>query len=408
MSFPPLNLSDSAFAASKATTPTVGWVSRTRAFVAPLNTVDFALVGTMLLLLYPVFRIAHLPLRINFADISVAFWFGTAGTGTFAAVLFSLIALPLSCTILPFVRRLKEKKGLIVVALIAAAAMFSLLGPWLGLVVTVDALTAGELLERCNGSLNKKLVDVLVPSAYLFCGVILLLAFNHAVPGIRNPGAYDEFLNHADWSLFHLNVASMVHSSAQHFPLWVFRMFEVIYYGMFLHITGALIFLAAAKGRRAAVAMVRTIVICNTIGLMVYASMPAIGPWANNPDYEASYPHALATYGTQEAIVQNAHMLWAHAPSTRTSRVDVTDAFISFPSLHVAGPLIAFWFIRGFRRTARAYFAVYLLCLVPSVLLLEWHYVIDLVAGFALACFAIWISHVLSDAEMESAAAAIE
>jgi hypothetical protein len=242
--------------------------------------------------------------------------------------------------------------------------------------VTVDALTAGELLERTKGALREKLVDVLVPAAYLFYGVILLLAFNHAVPGIRNPGSYDGFLNHADWVLFHVNVSTLVHSCLARWPLWVFQAFEIIYYGMFIHITGTLIFLAAAKGRSFAVSMVRTIVICNTIGLIIYAAMPAIGPWANCALHQVSYPHTLPTYGTQEI-------------------------------LHVAGPLIAFWFIRRFKWTARAYFAAYLLCLVPSVLLLEWHYVIDLVAGFALACFAIWISRHLSGRDISNEPVAV-
>ena len=199
------------------------------------------------------------------------------------------------------------------IAVVLATVMVSLLGLWLGFVVTVDALTAGELLERTKGPLKKrKLLDLLVPAAYLFYGVVLLLAFNHAVPGIRNPGAFDNLLNHADWVLFHVNVSALVHHCVDRFPLWLFRAFEIVYYGMFVHLIGAIVFLAIAGGRIEAVRMVRALVVCNTIGLIVYASMPAIGPWAGCQLHQTRYPQSLATYATQEAILHNAHMLWAH------------------------------------------------------------------------------------------------
>ena len=371
------------------------------AFISPIQVADVALVLILGILLYPLYRLAHLPLAVNFVDIFVAIWFGTAVTGTFFAVIIAAIGLPGRNTLIPLGHRFLKEKGRIAVTLVLAVMMFLILGPSLGFVLTIDALAVAELLLRLRRPLKEIAFDLLVPAAYLFCEVIFVLTYNHAIPGIRNPESFDAFLNHADKVLFGLQVSTLARQCLDHLPHLYMQTLQIAYFGMFGTIGGTLIFLAIASGRREAVRLVRTIFICSVISVSVYACMPAIGPWIFSVPHQAKDAFLLPTYGTQQMIVQRANLLWSHTYSTQVYRADVTDAFVSFPSLHVAVPLIAIWFLRGYRRMFRAGAAVYILFLVPSVVLLEWHYIVDVAGGIVVAVLAIWISSLLTDSDAE-------
>ncbi len=59
--------------------------------------------------------------------------------------------------------------------------------------------------------------------------------------------------------------------------------------------------------------------------------------------------------------------------------------------MHIAQPMVVIWFLRRWRRIALA-LAVYDLLLIAAVLMLEQHYVIDIIAGFLVAGLAIAIN----------------
>ena len=56
--------------------------------------------------------------------------------------------------------------------------------------------------------------------------------------------------------------------------------------------------------------------------------------------------------------------------------------------MHIALPLISIWFLREWRRVVMI-LAVFDVLLVASILLLEWHYIIDLFAGVLVAALAV-------------------
>ena len=89
-------------------------------------------------------------------------------------------------------------------------------------------------------------------------------------------------------------------------------------------------------------------------------------------------------------------MLWAHNITSAVIAVNPEDYYISLPSLHVALPIIAIWFVRPWKRIALIMLGIYVLLLLPSVLLLEWHYLVDFFAGFATAFLAIWLAEKIS------------
>jgi membrane-associated phospholipid phosphatase len=75
------------------------------------------------------------------------------------------------------------------------------------------------------------------------------------------------------------------------------------------------------------------------------------------------------------------HMAWIDPPRAY---------YVAFPSMHVAQPLIAAWFLRRWRVVSTA-IAAYCVLLVGAIIILRWHYAADLLAGFFVAALAVWI-----------------
>jgi hypothetical protein len=100
------------------------------------------------------------------------------------------------------------------------------------------------------------------------------------------------------------------------------------------------------------------------------------------------FPHWLKTYDFQRTFIANAKFM--SSPYKSLSKVN-TDYFIAFPSLHIALPIIVAWFMRRWKRIVLC-LVVYDIVLIPAILLLEWHYVIDLLGGIAVAVIAISVN----------------
>ena len=89
----------------------------------------------------------------------------------------------------------------------------------------------------------------------------------------------------------------------------------------------------------------------------------------------------------QKTLIRDAMALWQHVPIALIS----TDYFIGLPCMHVAQPMVVLWFLRRWRRIALV-LAAYDLVLIAAILILEQHYVIDIIAGFLVAGLAIAIT----------------
>ena len=124
----------------------------------------------------------------------------------------------------------------------------------------------------------------------------------------------------------------------------------------------------------------------NYIALLIFYLWPTYGPFFLNPEHLSRYPGDVISFRFQRAALSGLNAIWSH-----TSRVLGTGFYIAFPSLHIASPLVALWFLRRWRATATI-IAIYSVLLMIAIPLLEWHYVIDLFAGIALACVAICVS----------------
>jgi hypothetical protein len=124
------------------------------------------------------------------------------------------------------------------------------------------------------------------------------------------------------------------------------------------------------------------------VGLLVFYFLPSMGPFYSCPDHFAHFPQWLKTYEFQKNALSNAKIL----SGQYRGLIQVnTDYFIAFPSLHVALPAIVLWFVRPWKRIMYCLVA-YDVLLIPAILLLEWHYVVDLLGGFVVAVIAIYLN----------------
>src|SRR5579864_501654 len=347
-------------------------------------------IGLLLALaLVPILRLENLPLKFDWITLGVAFWILLAAQSIFAAVLLWLIGLPREQVLKPFLARYRVNLLRIIPLLLFSAILVWSTGWLRALVLAVDAVAVLELLNRYKAQgLRHAAAAVLVPAAYLFFGFLMVLAYNNVIVSVRNNFATDPALAAIDhWLLRGHSVSELCHWALQRFPLAFFKALEVIYFGMFLQIGATLIFLSLNEGRMRALQFVGTILMSYYLALIVFYIWPAQGPYTLCPAHFSRFPTSLQSYNIQATLIPHALALFHHARITRIS----TDYFIAIPCMHIVQPIIVLWFLRPWRRILVA-LAVYVLFLIAAILLLEMHYVIDILVALPVAMVSILIT----------------
>jgi uncharacterized membrane protein YhhN len=116
------------------------------------------------------------------------------------------------------------------------------------------------------------------------------------------------------------------------------------------------------------------------MGLASFYLVPATGPY-----YLSALRHDGGYVGEGQMIFVN--MLNSFVEHRRLSIIG-TDYFIAFPCLHITQPLIVLWFLRGAKRIV-AVLGAYDVILILAILLLQQHYVVDLIGGVCVALLAV-------------------
>lgn len=341
------------------------------------------------LVLVPVLRFENLPVKFDWITLGVAYWILLAAQSIFAAVLLCLIGLPPEQVLKPFLARYRENP-LRIIPLLLFLAILVWLTSWLrALVLGVDAVALLELFRRQKPKgLHHAAAAIFAPAAYLFFGFLMVLAYNNVSVSVRNNFATDPALAAIDhWLLYGHSVSELTHWALQAFPLWFFKALEFIYFGMFLQIGATLILLALSDGRTRALQFVGTILMSYYLALIIFYIWPAQGPYTLCPAHFSRFPTSLQSYTIQATLIPHALALFHHAPISRIS----TDYFIAFPCMHIVQPIIVLWFLRRWRRMFLA-LAVYDLVLVAAILMLEMHYVIDILVALPVAMLSIAIT----------------
>lgn len=344
--------------------------------------------GLLALAVVPLLLHFHLPLRFDWLGLAYMYWVLLAERAIFAAVILSVVGSS-ETVLLPTIQRIWREKPRIIFLLIFLSALCWTLGPAHGLVLTFDVVAVLEVRERLKPrNWMRTAEDVLLPALYLFGGLVLVSAYNDIILSSRFFAAADSMFEAADqWLLRGLTVSHLSHWAVRTLPLSVFRLLEFVYFSLFSQIGAGLLIVAIARGRRCGFQFAGAILTAYYLALGLFYLWPSQGPYYLCPSHFSEFPASLKTYAFQMGSIAGARARWNHEPLNSIS----FDYYIAFPCMHIAQPLIVMWFLRSWRRII-FFLAVYNTVLLIAILLLEWHYVVDILAGFAVAAIAVAIS----------------
>jgi hypothetical protein len=259
------------------------------------------------------------------------------------------------------------------------------------------ALVSIEVLDRSYEdpkAVSKSIRQVILPAVYLFVGLVLVFTYNDVIVAARNPAAYDWFFLKADSYLLHGNSVSVIaHRVFSRFSPHLLASIDNLYYTMFEQVGAGILIVSMCQGMNRGLRLVGTLLTAYYLALLIFCLWPSMGPFFTCAGHFSHFPHWLKTYTNQQSIISKASVL--SGVGRNRSQIG-TDYFIAFPSLHVADPIIVFWFLRKWRRIAYV-LIVHDILLVPCILLLEWHYVVDLIGGAIVAGIAIWLNNPRED-----------
>lgn len=370
--------------------PTIGDRPFARSLKRAVRNLHWVVTAILSVALVPAFHLVKLPIRINWSGLLTTYCIGLGNRSIIAGSFLYVIGFPLRETLVPVWQHYLRQKPRFVILALFAGVMFREFGVPIGLMLIVDALVFLEFLDRIGGDavkLGRAAADILFPAAYLFVGLVLVFCYNDLIASLKFAGSYDAALNNLDAILLRgWTVPQLAHAAMRRLPLWNFRFLESIYFEMFGQIGAALAITTLFYGKKRALAFVGTILTAYYFALILFFLWPSMGPFALRPDHSASLPGALGLYTAQKAFLLKARLLSTHS----LALVIDTDYYIGFPCMHVVQPLIVLWFLRKWKRITMALLA-FDAVMVAAILLLEQHYVVDLLGGVVVAIFAIVI-----------------
>jgi PAP2 superfamily. len=127
------------------------------------------------------------------------------------------------------------------------------------------------------------------------------------------------------------------------------------------------------------------------IGAWLYVAVPSLGPAYRFPEIwlplAAQFVHSQAY---QHLLMTNYQNVLAYARGVARP-VNVLFGIAAFPSLHVAFQTLVFLWMRRVWRAGEMLFAIFTAVIFVGSVVTGWHYLVDGLAGFALAwaCFAL-------------------
>jgi len=151
---------------------------------------------------------------------------------------------------------------------------------------------------------------------------------------------------------------------------------------MYTEMGACIILLGMRSGLKRNMQFVGTIATAYYLALICFLLIPASGPFFIRHGNEGGVSSGV--YQMQSAVIAQLNMI---KTGQRFSQIGL-DYYIALPCMHIVQPLIALWFFRRWKILAVA-LAAYDALLVAAILLLDQHYVIDLIGGVAVSALAI-------------------
>jgi hypothetical protein len=209
-----------------------------------------------------------------------------------------------------------------------------------------------------------------------------------AVPLLRQR-VYDQELWNFGGSLFfghsaHVFIVELFSSEP------VMRFLDVTYANLFIvTLNIAIIYFASSPSRRLRVAFMDSNTTMWLIGAWLYVAVPSLGPAFSFPDVWLPLSQVMGhTQALQRLLMTNYQAVLGHLRG-EARPVNIFFGVAAFPSLHVAFQTLVFlWMRRLWRYGAVVFGTVALLIFIGSIVT-GWHFIVDSIAGVALAwlCF---------------------
>ena len=262
------------------------------------------------------------------------------------------------------------------------------------MLLTLSALTAlifaaiaspRELgLPRRGAKIGLPILSIAGAAILFSVGFSIMAMLNVVVARLRFDGGYDALLNHVDsWILAGYTVPRFVDYAVSHFSRAWFSIAEGIYAALFPMIGAMILLLGSKRGWREPFRFVCMILTAYAISLAVFFFIPAGGPFMLSSNLSDTFPTLGVTFYQRFVVAQFAGLL-AHRSVASASYL------IACPSMHMAQATVLAWAARPWRRLG-IILTAYAVILAPAILLLEEHYVVDLIVGIAVAGLAITI-----------------
>jgi hypothetical protein len=355
----------------------------------------FALTFLLAAAIIPALHFSRLPIKFDWLSLLKTYWVAFAFQSIFAAIALYVVGFPIAETLAPlWLRYNQDRRRLLLLApfllfLLLLYTHFSSLAvlPFM-VVVAVGLLELFDRTQDRAGFLSERLSAALIPALYLFVGLVLVSAYNDVAVASRPYVSYDAFFERLDSRILAgATVRGIAHYAVHSLPLKAYILLEFIYYYcMFPQMGAALLLIAFHHGRKETFRFVGTLLTAYYLTIALFWMWPSQGPFFLCREHFAQFPDSLRTYAIQSRLLSQASWLWAGKGFGGVS----LDYYIAFPSMHIAAPLIVAWFLRRWKKILGFLLAIDLIIAI-AVVLLEWHYVVDMLGGVAVAALSILV-----------------
>jgi len=335
----------------------------------------------------PLLKHLGLPLSVNWSALFSLYWIRIGARSLSWALLLVMFACTPHHTFGEFFLHIRNRILPIVLA-ITGLLLGLLFLPWSAAVLlSLNIVVLFELIRRTRADthpFSKRVLWTVICGTYLFAGITLVFIYNDVVVASRFPISHDSTLNAIDLPILGHSVSVVAHTMMLPLPVSFLKFLDLAYFELFILLGIALIFVSYVSltdGLR----FVGTCMTAYYLTLLIFYLWPSYGPYMYCPQHSVHYPFFLAA-----SVFQSAGMPNLIAISHRQIRHVATGYYIAFPSMHVALPVISAWFLRRWRLLAWV-MAAYIPLVIFAIIVLEWHYAIDLVGGIGIGLLALWM-----------------
>ncbi|MEI9935900.1 MAG: phosphatase PAP2 family protein [Pseudomonadota bacterium] len=198
---------------------------------------------------------------------------------------------------------------------------------------------------------------------------------------------FDAAIVHLESALFGFVPHRVLATWAALHPRFV-QMFDWIYFHCFEHMALTTALLVALRRRGQRTEYLAALALCYLIGGLAYHLFPARGPGYFEPKY--------FEYLNEKSLITNHIRAWLKYNTEgvfncTVSEIRTWNYIACMPSLHVTHEFIMLYYSRG-SRLAFVLSATFTLLTLPAVVVLGWHYPLDVLAGGAVAVAAIAVA----------------